>query len=78
MTTSCLQLLLVAVLISTVCGRMAFEKLTDYDFPGTTYYSVKNLSLYECQGWCREEADCQAAAFRYVLISFYQINKTSN
>lgn len=65
-TTSCLQLLLVVVacLVSSSYGRMAFEKLTDYDFAGTTYYSVKNLSLYECQGWCREEADCQAAAFR--------------
>lgn len=68
MTTSCLQLLVVAVLISTVCGRMAFEKLTDFDFAGTTYYSVKNLSLYECQGWCREEADCQAAAFRSAFV----------
>ncbi|XP_017872563.1 PREDICTED: uncharacterized protein LOC108620175 [Drosophila arizonae] len=48
-------------------ARMAFEKLTDYDFAGTTYYSVKNLSLYECQGWCREEADCQAAAFSFVV-----------
>lgn len=48
-------------------GRVAFEKLTDYDFSGTTYYSVKNLSLYECQGWCREEQDCQAAAFSFVV-----------
>lgn len=48
-------------------GRITFEKLTDQDYRGTTYYSVKNLTLYECQGWCREEADCQAAAFRYLL-----------
>lgn len=55
-------------------GRMAFEKLTDYDFSGSTYYSVKNLTLYECQGWCREEADCQAAAFSFVVnpLSPYQ------
>ncbi|XP_055380532.1 uncharacterized protein LOC129611414 [Condylostylus longicornis] len=46
---------------------MAFEKLTDFDFSGTTYYSVKNLSLYECQGWCREEPDCQSAAFSFVV-----------
>jgi hypothetical protein len=45
-------------------GRVAFEKLTELDYRGSTYYSVKNLSLYECQGWCREEPDCQAAAFR--------------
>lgn len=56
-----------SVVISTASGRVAFEKLTDYDFSGQTYYSVKNLSLYECQGWCREEADCQAAAFSFVL-----------
>lgn len=31
-----------------------------------TYYTVRNLSLYECQGWCREEAECQAAAFSFV------------
>lgn len=23
--------------------------------------------MYECQGWCREEPDCQAAAFSFVL-----------
>uniref|UniRef100_A0A182KAY0 ZP domain-containing protein n=1 Tax=Anopheles christyi TaxID=43041 RepID=A0A182KAY0_9DIPT len=65
------------LLLFTVCflataqqlvqARVAFEKLTDYDFQGTTYYSVKNLSLYECQGWCREEPDCQAAAFSFVV-----------
>ena len=53
--------------VTGVLGRTAFEKLTDYDFAGTTYYSVKNLSLYECQGWCREEQDCQAAAFSFVV-----------
>lgn len=53
--------------ITIAHGRVAFEKLTDYDFTGTTYYSVKNLSLYECQGWCREEQDCQAAAFSFVV-----------
>jgi hypothetical protein len=46
-------------------GRVAFEKLTELDYRGSTYYTVKNLSLYECQGWCREEPDCQAASFRY-------------
>lgn len=60
LVTACL----VAVALQLTEGRVAFEKLTDFDFQGTTYYSVKNLSLYECQGWCREEPDCQAAAFR--------------
>lgn len=48
-------------------ARTAFEKLTDHDYRGTTYYSVRNLSLYECQGWCREEPECQAAAFSFVV-----------
>lgn len=56
-----------SIAVTSVYGRTAFEKLTDYDFAGSTYYSVKNLSLYECQGWCREEADCQAAAFSFVV-----------
>lgn len=47
-------------------ARTAFEKLTDFDYRGLTYYTVRNLSLYECQGWCREEAECQAAAFSFV------------
>lgn len=63
--TAAAVLLLAAV--GVIEARTAFEKLTDYDFAGTTYYSVKNLSLYECQGWCREEQDCQAAAFSFVV-----------
>ncbi|XP_055550528.1 uncharacterized protein LOC129733015 [Wyeomyia smithii] len=59
--------LLLSLAANLAAGRIAFEKLTDYDFQGTTYYSVKNLSLYECQGWCREEPDCQAAAFSFVV-----------
>lgn len=60
-------LLFMVSIAATANARVAFEKLTDYDFSGTTYYSVKNLSLYECQGWCREEQDCQAAAFSFVV-----------
>lgn len=56
-----------SLVISNASARVAFEKLTDFDFTGQTYYSVKNLSLYECQGWCREEPDCQAAAFSFVV-----------
>lgn len=59
--------LLVLISVITVHGKIAFEKLTDYDFTGTTYYSVKNLSLYECQGWCNQEPECQAAAFSFVV-----------
>jgi len=46
---------------------VAFEKLTDLDYKGETYYTIRNLSLYECQGWCREEPECQAASFSFVV-----------
>ncbi|XP_055644168.1 uncharacterized protein LOC129780191 [Toxorhynchites rutilus septentrionalis] len=59
--------ILLTLAVSYATGRIAFEKLTDLDYQGTTYYNVKNLSLYECQGWCREEPDCQAAAFSFVV-----------
>lgn len=59
-----------------VSGRVAFEKLTEFDYRGTTYYTVKNLSLYECQGWCREEPDCQAAAFSFVVNPLTPIQET--
>ncbi|QQP35293.1 Uncharacterized protein FKW44_023468, partial [Caligus rogercresseyi] len=34
-------------------------------YAGETYYTIRNLSLYECQGWCREEPECQAASFSF-------------
>jgi len=60
---------LAAFLVNTVGaqGRVAFEKLTDLDYKGETYYTIRNLSLYECQGWCREEPECQAASFSFVV-----------
>lgn len=67
MQTKTVTFVVLAVQILSVCGKIAFEKLTDYDFAGTTYYSVKNLSLYECQGWCNQEPECQAAAFSFVV-----------
>ncbi|KAF9795210.1 hypothetical protein SFRURICE_004582 [Spodoptera frugiperda] len=59
------RLALLLLQATVVLSRTAFEKLTDVDFAGTAYYTVRNLSLYECQGWCREEPDCQAASFRF-------------
>ena len=41
--------------------------MTDLDYVGDTYYTIRNLSLYECQGWCREEPECQAASFSFVV-----------
>lgn len=58
-------LVILLVQIATTYGKIAFEKLTDYDFADTTYYSVKNLSLYECQGWCNQETECVAAKFSF-------------
>ncbi|XP_023720751.1 uncharacterized protein LOC111871709 isoform X1 [Cryptotermes secundus] len=57
-------------------SRVAFEKLTELDYRGSTYYTVKNLSLYECQGWCREEPDCQAASFSFVVNPLTPIQET--
>ena len=56
----------VLTLIHASTAEVAFEKLTDMDYPGNTYYTIRNLTLYECQGWCREEPECQAASFRWV------------
>ena len=50
-----------------LAGRTAFEKMTDLDFVGETYYTIRNLSLYECQGWCREEPECNAASFSFAV-----------
>lgn len=41
------------------------------DYRGNTYYTIRNLSLYECQGWCREEPDCAAASFRFLSHLFF-------
>ena len=54
-------------------GRTAFEKMTDLDYVGETYYTIRNLSLYECQGWCREEPECSAASFRRHFHSYYSM-----
>ena len=52
---------------SPVAARVAFEKMTDVDYVGDTYYTIRNLSLYECQGWCREEPECAAASFSFAV-----------
>ena len=41
--------------------------MTDLDYVGDTYYTIRNLSLYECQGWCREEPECAAASFSFAV-----------
>lgn len=59
-------LLVLALFVVSCQARTAFEKMTDVDYQGETYYTIRNLSLYECQGWCREEVECQAASFSFV------------
>ncbi|KAJ8888659.1 hypothetical protein PR048_008151, partial [Dryococelus australis] len=56
--------------------RIAFEKLTELDYKGTTYYTVKNLTLFECQGWCREEPECQAASYSFVVNPMIPVQET--
>lgn len=62
-----MKAILILTFLQFICseGKIAFEKLTDFDFVGTTYYSVKNLSLYECQGWCAQEQECTSFGFGY-------------
>ncbi|KAG8233238.1 hypothetical protein J437_LFUL013301, partial [Ladona fulva] len=55
---------------------MAFEKLTGMDFRGTTYYTVRNLTLSECQNWCSEEAKCLAASFSFVPNPLLPVQET--
>nr|XP_040575876.1 LOW QUALITY PROTEIN: uncharacterized protein LOC121124754 [Lepeophtheirus salmonis] len=70
-STSHLSLIVIVLgltFVDNVIGRTAFEKLTDLSYAGETYYTIRNLSLYECQGWCREEPECQAASFSFQVL----------
>ncbi|CAL1275838.1 unnamed protein product [Larinioides sclopetarius] len=63
-----LLLCLALYLTANLCqGKVTFEKLTNQDYSGTVYYTVWNVSLYECLGWCRDESECAAAAFSFVV-----------
>ena len=31
-------------------NKVTFEKMTNRDYAGTTYYTIRNVSLYECLG----------------------------
>jgi len=65
----CLAFIALSTIFTLSQARTAFEKMTDVDYQGETYYTIRNLSLYECQGWCREEVECQAASFSFVANS---------
>ncbi|ROT72388.1 hypothetical protein C7M84_009240 [Penaeus vannamei] len=64
------------ILASAAFGRVAFEKLTELDYRGSTYYTIRNLSLWECQGWCREEPECAAASFSFVMNPLAPVQET--
>ncbi|XP_063872644.1 uncharacterized protein LOC135107016 isoform X1 [Scylla paramamosain] len=66
----------VLVLASAAAGLTGFEKLTELDYRGSTYYTIRNLSLWECQGWCREEPECAAASFSFVVNPLAPIQET--
>lgn len=51
--------------------------MTNRDYPGTTYYTIRNVSLYECLGWCRDEVDCTSAAFSFVVNPLAPIQETT-
>lgn len=58
-------------------GRITFDKMTNRDYSGTIYYTIRNVSLYECLGWCRDEDDCTAAAFSFVVNPLTPIQETT-
>ncbi|XP_067136518.1 uncharacterized protein tyn [Centruroides vittatus] len=58
-------------------GLLTFEKLTNQDYPSTTYFTTRNVSLYECQGWCRDDSNCVATSFSFVVNPLTPIQETS-
>ena len=58
-------------------AKVTFEKMTNRDFPGSTYYTIRNVSLYECLGWCRDEVDCTAASFSFVVNPLAPLQETT-
>lgn len=51
--------------------------MTNRDYPGSTYYTIRNVSLYECLGWCRDEVDCSAASFSFVVNPLAPMQETT-
>lgn len=72
-----LSLCLVIVCCSTSDAKVTFEKMTNRDYPGSTYYTIRNVSLYECLGWCRDEVDCSAASFSFVVNPLAPMQETT-
>lgn len=58
-------------------AKISFEKMTNRDFSGVISYSVQNVSLYECLGWCRDDPSCTSAAFSFVVNPFAALQETT-
>ncbi|KAH0557273.1 uncharacterized protein LOC123271401 isoform X1 [Cotesia glomerata] len=69
-------LALFSLAIAGPAVKTTFEKSTNYDYRGTTFYTARNLSLYECQERCRNRVDCQAVAFSFVVNPLAPIQNT--
>lgn len=64
-------------LSSGVDARITFEKMTNRDYSGLTYYTIQNVSLFECLGWCKEESTCTSAVFSFVVNPFAALQETT-
>jgi hypothetical protein len=58
-------------------GRVTFEKMTNRDYSGVNYYTIQNVSLFECLGWCKEETSCTSAVFSFVVNPFAALQETT-
>lgn len=58
-------------------ARVTFEKMTNRDYSGLTYYTIQNVSLFECLGWCKEEMSCTSAVFSFVVNPFAALQETT-
>lgn len=63
--------------LGTVDARITFEKMTNRDYSGSTYYTIQNVSLFECLGWCKEENSCTSAVFSFVVNPFAALQETT-
>ena len=49
----------------SLLGSVTFVKGTGIGYGGTSYFTLRNVSLHECQRWCRDETACAGATFNY-------------
>lgn len=56
---------------------MTFEKMTNRDYSGLNYYTMQNVSLFECLGWCKDDASCTSAVFSFVVNPFAALQETT-